>query len=271
MHTTTKAKTAKPSPTAANAKQPRILLFGDSHTNAVQKAIEKRKAKGLPVPLQAHRLLKEKNGKQMGDTPFEDFLKLVSKLGPDDVVVSTIGGNQHAVYSMIQHEQRFDFVDPEQPVSLDEAAELIPYRALEVAFDIGLRKGDGASVQALKLATAARVVHLIPPPPKSDNAFITEHHETLFRREGLATRGVSSPQLRLKFWNLQTRVLKAICAELGVETMMPPARALDDSGFLQPDFWAQDATHANWRYGERLLREIERRFLPATARAKGGK
>jgi hypothetical protein len=264
----TRTKSAQRSSEAAKAKDRRILLFGDSHTNAIQRAIEKRQGKGQSVPLVAHRLLKEKNGRDLGDTRFEDFLKLVSKLSPDDVVLSAIGGNQYAVYSMIQHDQRFDIVDPEQGGSGDSSAEIIPYRAIEEAFFTGLRNSDAKSLQALRAATSARVIHLIPPPPKRDNAFITEHHETLFRREGLATRGVSAPELRLKFWRMQTRVLQAICAELGIEVLMPPGRALDESGFLQPEFYAVDATHANWRYGERLMREIERRFLPAHSRAK---
>jgi hypothetical protein len=247
-------------------EKPRILLFGDSHTNAIQKAIEKREGKGEPVPLKAHRMLKEKNGNILGDTTFEDFLKLIAKLGPEDVAVSAIGGNQHAVYSMIRHEQRFDVVDPEQPGPLADGAEVIPYRALEEAFQIGLRKGDGKSLEAVRAATEARVLHLIPPPPKRDNAFITEHHETLFRREGLATRGVSPPELRMKFWKLQTRVLESICVEIGVEPVLPSPRALDEDGFLREECYAVDATHANWRYGERILREIERRFLPEASR-----
>jgi hypothetical protein len=74
-------------------------------------------------------------------------------------------------------------------------------------------------------------------------------------------RGVSSPELRMKFWNLQTRVLVEICKELGVEVVMPPRRAVDDAGFLRPEFYANDATHGNWLYGERIVREIERLYL----------
>jgi hypothetical protein len=245
------------------SKRPRILLFGDSHSHAVQRAIEKRKGKDTPAPVAAYRLLKEKNGRSIGDMTFEDFLEMTRKLGPEDIVLSMIGGNQHAVFSTVQHPQPFDFFAPGQvPPSPELSAKIVPYRALEHAFANGLQRGDGKSLEALRKATVARVVHIISPPPKQDNAHIQQYHETHFANDGLASRGVSPPALRLKFWTLQTRVLESICCALGIEVMMPPTGAVDEQGFLRREYYAQDATHANWRYGERVLREVERRFLP---------
>lgn len=247
--------------TAASVR-PTILLFGDSHSYAVGRAVEKRKGKGHPVPLTVHRLSKEKNGKRIGDTTMEQFLDRIRKLAPDDVVLSMIGGNQHAVLSTIQHPEPFDFFTPQawgmpQPAS----CAVVPFKALEDAMTKGLRNGDAKSLRAIRQATAARVVHIIPPPPKADNAFIQGHHESLFAGAGIATLGVSHPVLRLKFWMLQTLVLRRICRKLNIELLMPPRVAVTE-GFLKPDYYADDATHANWRYGERLLREIEKRFIP---------
>jgi hypothetical protein len=242
-------------------KKPTILLFGDSHSYAIKRAVEKREGKGRPVPLAVHRLAKLKNGKRQGDTTFEDFLELIGPLGPEDVVLSAIGGNQHAVFSTIQHPSPFDFIEPGGQVELDGSAELIPYRVLSQVFEKGIRNGDGKSLEALRKATSARVVHLIPPPPKKDNAFIQNYHETHFASEGITAHGVSSPGLRLKFWTLQTTLLKDLCAQLGIEVMMPPAAALDEKGFLATDFYANDATHANHHYGELVLRQVERDYL----------
>lgn len=261
----------KPTPdlsvAARDKASPQIQLFGDSHAHAVLRAIAKREGKGQPVPCVAHRLLKEKNGVRIGTTRFESFLKLIGSLGREDLVVSMVGGNQHAVYSTIQHPQRFDFFAPEAKSSAEADAAIVPYRVIEQVFDIGLRKGDGKLLEAIRAATTARVVHILPPPPKADNEHITQHHETLFKKD-LPELGVSSPELRLKFWNLQKRVLVQICAELGIEVVMPPKRAVDEAGFLRPEFYARDATHGNWLYGERILREIERlRSEPSPARA----
>jgi hypothetical protein len=237
-----------------------IVLFGDSHSYAVQRAIEKRKGKNKPVSVAAHRLLKIKNGKQQGDTSLEEFLEKVRTLGPEDVVLSMIGGNQHAVYSTIQHPRPFDFLEPGGGPTVAEGVELIPYRALSEFFRTGISKGDWKSLEALRNATPARVVHIIPPPPKGDNEFIQRYHESLFAREGIASHGVSSPALRMKFWKLQTRVLEELCKELDIEVMMPPAATLDGDGFLDKRFFADDATHGNPMYGELVLREIESRY-----------
>lgn len=242
-----------------------ILLFGDSHSYAVQRAIEKRQGSGRPVPLAAHRLAKIKNGKQQGDTSLERFLEMIRPLRADDVVLSMIGGNQHAVFSTIQHPQAFDFIDPASGPQRDESAELIPYRTLAAVFEKGIRNGDGKSLEAIRRATPARVVHIIPPPPKADNAFIQDYHESHFANEGITACGVSAPSLRLKFWKLQTRLLQKLCDELGIEVMMPPAAALDPEGFLARDYYANDATHANPAYGELVLREVESRYVQERA------
>jgi hypothetical protein len=123
--------TADLSVTARNKRGPRVQLFGDSHAHAVLRAIAKREGKGQPIPLVAHRLLKEKNGVRIGTTSFESFLKLIGDLGREDLVVSMVGGNQHAVYSTIQHPQRFDFFMPEEKTSVEPGAAIIPYRVIE--------------------------------------------------------------------------------------------------------------------------------------------
>lgn len=244
---------------------PRIVLFGDSHAYAIQRAIERREAKGCPVVLTAHRLLKTKNDVVMGDTSFEDFLTMAGKLGPQDIVLSVIGGNQHAVFSTIQHPQPFTFVEPgEVAPAIPSGTEIIPYRALAAYFASGIRGRDGKSLEALRKATTARVIHMAAPPPKRDNAHIMRHHEIRFAQDNIAALGVSAPELRLKFWRLQTCVLAEVCAELGIEIMLPPAQTLDKDGYLAPEFYANDATHANVTFGERLVDAIEQQFGPQT-------
>ncbi|MBA3730223.1 MAG: hypothetical protein H0W92_05400, partial [Sphingomonas sp.] len=196
---------------------PRMMLFGDSHSYAIQRAIKRREAKGRLVPLAVYRLLKIKNDRELGDTSFEDFLVRAGKLSPNDVVLSAIGGNQHAVYSTIQHPLAFNFFEPGSSAPIPAEVSIIPYRILEANFAKGIRARDGASLTALRNATKARVVHVLAPPPKRDNEHILRHHESRFAKENIAGLGVSSPELRMKFWNLQRRVLEDICDEVGIE------------------------------------------------------
>lgn len=254
----------------SGGKQPTILLFGNSHSHAVHRAVEMRLGQGRSAPLAVFRQLKEKNGRKIGNITFDGFLDRISQLGPNDVVLSMIGGNQHAVFSTVQHPQPFDFYTPDHGAAPRDGVEIIPYRALIALFAKGvieglaidnvIIQGVGRGLEAVRNATGARVVHLIPPPPKGDKEYIVRHHEKLFAGQGIASLGVSPPELRLKFWLLQARILQKFCRKLGIEVMMPPAQAMRD-GFLRPEHYGDDATHANWLYGELVLRSVEARFL----------
>lgn len=240
----------------------KVLLFGDSHADAVKSAIVRRDANGKVTGLKAYRMRKQKRGKVLGDISFEEFLEEAGRLGPDDVVVSLIGGNQHAVLSTIQHPRPFDFIEPgsdqTEPV---EDTELVPYRVLESYFEQGIQNGDGRSIEALRDGTCARIVHVISPPPKPDSDFIRKFHETTFAEGNIAGLGVSSAELRMKFWRLQTRILRKLCQSLEIDALLPPKKALDGNGFLTLEYSRQDATHANRDYGELILRQIESRYV----------
>lgn len=238
--------------------QPKILLFGDSHAHAIQNAIENRQKRLKHIPVEAYRLLKIKNNNPFGDIDLEDFITKISDLDSRDIVISVIGGNQHAVFSTIQHPKHFDFqLNPHDDLHFNSKVEIIPARALRAYFTAGLKGRDGKTLQAFRTATTARVIHLVPPPPKEDNGHILRHHETRFVEENIAGLGVSPPSLRLKFWQLQTSILQSMCAELEIEAMLPPAGAVTDRGFLKPEYYAGDATHANAEYGELILQQIE--------------
>lgn len=239
----------------------RIMLFGDSHSYAMQRAAERRTKKRLDVPVEIHRLLKQKNDVVIGDTSLEQFVDKIRGLAADDAVISMIGGNQHAVFSTIQHPRPFDFIEPSRPNWLPAAgSELIPYAALHGNFTDGITRGDGKSIKALRDATVAHVVHVLPPPPKRDTAHILSHHESRFAEDGIAQFGVSSAELRMKCWILQKDVLVQFCRQIDVEVMFPPDEACDADGFLLPDYYANDATHANPSYGELIMQKLESRW-----------
>lgn len=280
----------------------RVLLFGDSHIHAIKEALDARGPDGTDVPIEARRLLKSKRiadpaepaagsiisrlGRSalkimrpraddphsvvVGDTSFDEAIRMVRRLTPEDVLVSVIGGNQHAVFSTIRHPVPFDFAAPEQPEQISRGAELIPFRTLYPYFRTGLRDGDGQMIAALRRATSARMFQLVAPPPKWDNDWIEQHHDTLFASEGIASLGVSEPQLRMKFWQLQNRAITEVCGDLGVELIGPPPDACDEGGFLRHDCYAGDATHANHIYGELVLRQLEAMFQTVPQEARMG-
>jgi hypothetical protein len=223
-------------------------------------AVEKRFAKGESAPLAVFRSRKRKqSGVVVGNTSFESFLEVIAQLSPHDVVLSAIGGAQYAAFSTIQHPQPFDFYTKEPRGLVEKSAEIIPFRALSSHFAERISQDTGVRLKALRDATKARVVHLIPPPPKVDNEFIALYHEKMFAADDIVSRGISTPELRLKCWQLQRGILDKICRRYGIEVMPPPPKAMR-AGFLHPRYYGADSTHANRGYGELVLRAVEAQF-----------
>lgn len=241
-----------------------LLLYGDSHSETVFQAAELRQRKRNPTPISVHRARRKKGEKVLGDTSLEEFVELSRGLTESDVIISMIGGNQHAVFSTIQHPIVFDVLESGGGADgLRPGAQIIPHRAIASFLGQGIRDGrDGKAIRAIRAATVAQMVHIISPPPKRDSDFIRTYHETRFKGE-IAELGVSPPELRIKIWRMQHRLTREFCEELAIMPMDPPTTALDADGYLLPEYYAQDATHANRAYGMLLLEELEQRFVHA--------
>ncbi|MCL6697302.1 hypothetical protein LZ496_00660 [Sphingomonas sp. NSE70-1] len=238
-----------------------MLLYGDSHSEAVFQAAELRERRRYPTSIAIHRARRQKGEKVIGDTSLEEFVEIARGLSSSDMVISMIGGNQHAVLATIQHPIPFDVLEPGADFSsLRPGTELIPYRAIASIIHGGIRGRDGRALSKIRDATPARMFHIIPPPPKRDSDFIRSYHESRFS-EDIAKLGVSSPELRMKIWRMQRNLLHEYCDELGIEAFDPPQAALDQDGFLLPEYYAKDATHANRNYGLLLLQELEQRIV----------
>ena len=236
---------------------PRIAVFGDSHTAALQSA------KGFPDPshvyahVRIYRVLKEKNGKAVGDTTLAEFCQVIRGYSGSDFVFSAVGGNQYAVVSTVRSPVDYDFLmSPEDEDFAGDGTNIIPFRALAGHIDKGIRGTVGPVLREIRESTKARVMHLAPPPPKEDNQFITKHFESRFANQGIADFGPTRPELRLKCWKVQLDLLAKLCEELGVELVMPPWRAVTPEGYLGQRCYAKDVTHGNRRYGEYVLKDI---------------
>jgi hypothetical protein len=203
------------------------------------------------------RLLKEKNGRAIGDSSLSAFCREIQRFGSDDFVFSAVGGNQYAVISTVRHQVEFDFLLPSTDAGpANDSAELVPFRALAGYIGRGLRGSVGPVLSEIRNSTRARVFHLAPPPPKENNEFIATHFESRFAGQGLQELGPTPPELRLKCWKVQLRCLRDLCEELEIILVEPPPKSVTPAGYLNPSCYAADVTHANRRYGEYVLRQI---------------
>lgn len=235
----------------------RILVFGDSHTEALDRAHGQRAGSGN-AHIRILRFLKIKNGKEFGNVSVDAAASMVAETPADDLVASAIGGNQHQVFGLVQHPVPFDFIEPGSPRPHDsQPCALIPYRTMWAVFEKGLRGKDGTRLTTLREAIGRPIYHLTPPPPKESTEHILKRHETAFRDAGLAVRGVTPAPVRLKLWRLQCAVLESLCTEWGIRLLPPPEGTQTPEGFLKPEYYSNDATHANAAYGELVLRQLE--------------
>ena len=238
----------------------RVFIIGNSHTDAVRHALKQRDTNdGGALRFQAYRYLTTKSGQTIGDLSLDDVAERISALDSNDFVISMIGGSQHQILSLVQHVIPFDLCEPNSPVvPIDkEVCTTIPRAQMWDYLEKLIRRGDGKRMQHLQANARCRVYHLSPPPPKEDAAHILNRFETKFAEIGLLEKGVSPAALRLKMWRLQVEVLSHLTTEFGIGLLPPPESSLTDTGFLNPAFYANDATHGNTAYGLAVLNQIE--------------
>jgi hypothetical protein len=235
----------------------RILVFGDSHTVALERAHTQRASSDNPH-ISVLRLSKVKDGKEIGDISLDAAVSMVAESAPDDLIASTIGGNLHQVVGLVQHPVAFDFIEPgDQSPPDSQPCVLIPYQTIWSFFERSLRRNDGQRIKTLREAAGRPIYHLLPPPPKESTAHILQRNETAFQKAGIATKGVTPAPIRLKLWRLQCAVLRYLCTEWGFHLLPPPDGTQTPEGFLKPEYYKNDATHANAGYGELVLRQLE--------------
>ncbi len=234
----------------------KILVVGDSHTRALAKAHEARaarelKSEGLEFDIN---WLRNADGSR-GDLEMADALERAASLQANDMFVISILGTLHNVFGLLEHEKPFDlFSRGDETLSLAEGRVVVPENAL---WDM-LKSNSERNKRIVDLRDKAScpAYHLATPPPKEDSGFImaraARYHERL-----VAEAGVNLASTRLKLWKLEMRVLAHLCAEWTVQLVLPPAEAQTPEGFLRPEYYANDATHANAGYGELVLRQLE--------------
>lgn len=236
----------------------RILILGDSHTRALKRAFEGRVAatgEQQAVEFDVRWLLVQKADKVRGELSIEDALQRVSSLPGDGVVAVLLAGTLHNVFGLLQHERPYDVFAPgDENLRVAAGTSLIPENALwDMFFNVAK---DNKRIQKITKAATCAVYHLATPPPKRDNEYIMAR-AARYRDRAVEEVGVAPPELRLRLWRLEMRVLAHLCQQWGIGFLPAPQEAMDADGFLKPDYYADDATHANAAYGELVLRQLE--------------
>jgi len=173
------------------------------------------------------------------------------------------GGNEHNLNYFFQSRQPFDFVS-RHVSSLAYSFNIIPRRKVRERFNTsGLDKLRSVLADLAKSSVGSISV-IGTPPPKKDNEQLRKIliNEPVFLEwikfmgEDLDTVKITPPHVRLKLWYLLQEMLEESAHEVGGKFIPVLAEAQDEAGYLRPEYWYHDVTHANRLYGGLMLRRV---------------
>ena len=190
-----------------------------------------------------------------------DALGKIAELGvfddPTDwVIVSVLGGNEYNAIGLIEHTAPFDFILPGRVADIPGGdIHCLPYRVVEDVIRGWVHPWANFLCE-LRSVFRGSIVHLEAPPPIFCNKFIEDNLDVR-NADRLKAWGtcIGRPVLRLKLWQCQANVVRALCTELTVDYLPVSDWALEDGAFLAERFRA-DATHANATYAEQRAGDL---------------
>jgi hypothetical protein len=235
------------------------LVIGESHTNAVSQAIIDEAAgyEGVVV----HRLASRRAADDHAST-MEHAIGLVRNLPTETPLFLSILGTFHNIIGLMRTGADYDFmVDEHDKTAEGTQIVRLPHRALAAVFRDHFN--STGAVRRICAAAKSPVYLLSSPPPKQSNDFITQKfmrkQARAYRGQSIMDAGLSPPELRMKLWKLEAKLLGQWAEEQGMSFVPAPPEAFNEDGFLSRKFYHEDATHANGRYGALVLEQIAAR------------
>ena len=239
------------------------LVVGHSHIIAMQGAADLLRDAGEARHLRFIQLLDADHSPNVEPGPAGMTLasalrerldtEIAAAAGP--ALFQSISGNEYHFIGLVNHPRRFDFVLPSAPhLPIEPDAEIIPFDLMHAGLKNSMEYAL-VILACLRRVTKLPIWHIQSPPPVPSNAEIAAHPQQF--GDAIASHGVAPPFLRLKLWRLQSEIYRNACVEHGISFMAVPEAALDADGFMRPEGWHQDPTHANYWYGRLVLDQIE--------------
>jgi hypothetical protein len=236
---------------SAQTAVPAVLALGNSHISTLQTALADRRAQPMTYDncFDVRRIYSPKETELEGGISMAAALNLAERLGPADVVALSVAGTCHNIMGLLQHDTPFDLLAPD----MASKTVLVPFHVMyEQMLDHSRARRN---ILRFKQVTQARVYHLATPPPKEDEDYI---RAKMMRYRGIAlANAVLNPApARLRLWQIEMDALSQACTEWGVDFAPVPEAARTSKGYLKPEFYGADATHANAAYGALVLDQL---------------
>jgi hypothetical protein len=100
------------------------------------------------------------------------------------------------------------------------------------------------------------------PPPKPAGALLelesmlNREPELLAEWQKLGAAKMRNEGQRLLLWEIQQDLLANVAQYCRCNFLRPPSASVDADGFLKPDYWYNDLTHANAAYGRLVIDQL---------------
>lgn len=180
----------------------------------------------------------------------------------DRTAVINWSGNEHNALFLLHTRPAFDFCLGSE--ALESGALIVP-RLLVAAL---LDRGMAALTDVVRMVAdnaPRRLIVLGTPPPKRDLDSLSHIIARSDYWRGRASEMgqdsaepvFSPPALRLKLWAVLQERMAAAAQVGGAQFVAVPAAVQDADGFLRPELWAPDLTHANRNYGAVVLDHLD--------------
>ena len=158
------------------------------------------------------------------------------------------GGGEHVGISLFNNRPFEVYMPddgPQQEISGD--CDVIPYDVL-FATCASFVAEPVPFVQRIRSLSSLPMYHILPPPPPAGQDCARDRVPPIFC-ELIDKFGFAPAPLRHKVWHICCTAARQIYQDMGISVIEPPAEAMDERGFLAPQYAGVDLVHANEAYG----------------------
>jgi len=260
----------------APGKKPRLLVLGHSHIGALDLAWKASDAGLQQIDYRSAHLnsarfqpnFEQGRGGRRIASGFRPALNDLLRGEAPDLIVALPMGNEYNAVAMTPVGPPFEFFAPEDTARRTAGVCQIPYAMMRAQIATLAERNALLILSEIAAAADCPVVALPPPPPIFDEGHIRAHPGRF--ANAVAEYGLNPPDLRARIWALYVDILSDALAGTGADLMPLPDTVFEyhaGQPYLAADMRAQDPTHANARYGARVLAKILTRLVPARSDA----
>jgi hypothetical protein len=252
-----------------------VILIGDSHYAAIAAAAqgtlsfdpESRGCDLLFFEAWRHALRYEftrlVDGRTALNPEMAQWIAMIAHNYDAIEIVTVFGGGHHLALTMLDNGHPMDVILP--------GREELPQRRDAMLVTVDFAKAIFLQVMQPTFTTLTCLREALPdvsisqiecPPPNGDNKYVRARLGNFFESTMTPEQldALSTPAQRYKFWRLQSEMYNDTCRTIGIDYMPVPATAVSDDGFLKPEHFGEDSTHANPAYGRLILDALEARL-----------